>query len=112
MGKYIPGNPNIIVENMDGAGSMLSMNQVYNTAKPDGLTMNVFNEAQILNQVVSSEGVNFDAKKMGWVGNAQRSTTACTIRADTPYQKAEDWLRKDLPPLNLGGTAPGSSTDD
>src|SRR5688500_263632 len=42
MGKHLPGNPNIIVQNMLGAGSLIAANYVYNVAKPDGLTLGMF----------------------------------------------------------------------
>ena len=48
MGKYVPGNPSIIVENMPGAGSLIAANHVYRVAKPDGLTIGAFNGNQIL----------------------------------------------------------------
>src|SRR3989442_8686671 len=51
LGKHIPGNPTVIVENMPGAGSLTAANHIYNVAKPDGLTIGVFNETQVLNQV-------------------------------------------------------------
>ncbi|MBM2810038.1 MAG: tripartite tricarboxylate transporter family receptor [Chloroflexi bacterium] len=110
MPRHMPGNPNVVVENMDGAGSLIALNHVYNVAKPDGLTIGVFNELQINNQLFGNESVQFDLRKMGWLGNAQQGTTACTIRADSPY--AENLLRKDAPPLIFGGTGPGSNTDD
>ena len=43
MGKYIPGNPGIMVQNMPGAGSVIAANYVYNVAKPDGLTLGSLN---------------------------------------------------------------------
>jgi tripartite-type tricarboxylate transporter receptor subunit TctC len=43
MGKYLPGNPNVLVQNMPGAGHMIAANYVYNIAKPDGLTMGAIN---------------------------------------------------------------------
>src|SRR6266699_333627 len=79
MGKHLPGNPNVIVDNMPGAGSLTAANHIYNVAKPDGLTIGVFNETPVLNQVANVEGVAFDAKQMGWLGNAVQSPTACTI---------------------------------
>ncbi|HYJ16183.1 MAG TPA: hypothetical protein VE170_11885, partial [Candidatus Limnocylindria bacterium] len=39
LGKHIPGNPTVIVENMTGAGSVIAANYMYRTAKPDGLTI-------------------------------------------------------------------------
>jgi tripartite-type tricarboxylate transporter receptor subunit TctC len=112
IGNHIPGNPNVIVENMDGAGSLIAANHIYSIAKPDGLTIATFNEVQVINQATNMEGVTFDARKYGWLGNVQQASTTCTIRSDTPYNTPQDLKRKDLPPLNLGGTAAGSATDD
>ena len=68
MGKYIPGNPTIIVENMPGAGSLISANYIYRVAKADGLTIGAFNGNQILGQLVGGQGVSFDPRKMEWLG--------------------------------------------
>src|SRR5687767_199843 len=112
LGNHIPGNPAIIVENMDGAGSLIAANHIYSFAKPDGLTLATFNEVQVINQVTNMDGVQFDARKYGWLGNVQQASTTCTIRSDTPYNAPPDLKRKDLPTINLGGTAAGSATDD
>ena len=64
MGKYIPGNPTIIVENMPGAGSLISANYIYRVTKADGLTIGAFNGNQILGQLVGGQGVSFDPRKM------------------------------------------------
>jgi tripartite-type tricarboxylate transporter receptor subunit TctC len=100
------------VENMDGAGSLIAANHLYNVARPDGLTIGVFNEQQVLNQLTGAEGVQFDARRFGWIGSALKNTPACSIRADSPYRSGQDLLRQDLPPLVLGGTAAGANTDD
>ena len=42
MGKYIPGNPTMMVQNMPGGGSMIAANYLYGVAKPDGLTIGMF----------------------------------------------------------------------
>ncbi len=112
IGNHLPGNPNVIVENMDGAGSLVAANNIYNVARPDGLTLGAFSELQVINQLTGMDGVQFDARKFGWIGSAVRAPVVCTIRADSRYHTAQDMLRKDLPPLVLGGTAPGADTDD
>jgi tripartite-type tricarboxylate transporter receptor subunit TctC len=112
LGNHIPGNPSVIVENMDGAGSLLAANHLFSVAKPDGLTAGVINELQVINQLTGTEGVQFDARKYGWIGSVQKDSVACTIRADSPYKTAQDLLRQDLPPLIVGATGPGTSTHD
>src|SRR5258708_33828361 len=63
MGKHIPGNPSIIVENMAGAASLISANYVYKAAKPDGLTIGHFIGGLFLPQVLGREGVQFHARQ-------------------------------------------------
>ena len=66
MGRHIPGNPSVIVENMTGAGSLLAANHLYKVAKPDGLTIGNIHGNQILNQVLGSPGIEFDARRFEW----------------------------------------------
>lgn len=111
MGKYIPGNPTIIVENMVGAGSLIAANHIYRVAKPDGLTIGAFNGNQVLAQLVGGQGIEFDAKKMGWVGAPGYSHDLCVLNQKTGISNAEQWLTAKTP-LKLAGSAPGTTTDD
>jgi tripartite-type tricarboxylate transporter receptor subunit TctC len=111
MGKYIPGNPTILVENMTGAGSLIAANHVYKVAKPDGLTIGAFNGNQILNQLVGSPGIEFDVRKMGWVGAPGYNHDLCLLNQKTGIASAEQWLSSKTP-LKLGGSAPGTPPDD
>ena len=65
--KYIPGQPNTIVENMTGAGGIIAANHLYNRAKPDGLTVAAWASPLILQQIMGNEATKFDARKVGWV---------------------------------------------
>ena len=111
MGKYIPGNPTIIVDNMPGAGSLISANHIYRVAKPDGLTIGAFNGNQVLGQLVGAQGILFDARKMEWMGAPGYNHDLCVLNQKTAIANAEQWLAsKTL--MRLGGSAPGSTTDD
>src|SRR5919109_4850767 len=61
IGKHIPGNPAAVVENMEGAGSLLAANYMFNKAEPDGLTMGDFNNKMVTQQALSAKGIRFDA---------------------------------------------------
>jgi tripartite-type tricarboxylate transporter receptor subunit TctC len=111
MGKYIPGNPTIVVENMTGAGSLIAANHVYRVAKPDGLTIGAFNGNQILGQLVGAQGIDFDARKMPWIGAPGYNHDLCLLNQKTGMANAEQWLANKNP-LKLGGSAPGAPTDD
>lgn len=111
MGKYIPGNPSIVVDNMPGAGSLIAANHIFRVAKPDGLTIGAFNGNQILAQLVGAQGVNFDARKMAWMGAPGYNHDLCVVHQRTGIASAEQWLASKTV-LKLAGSAPGSTTDD
>jgi tripartite-type tricarboxylate transporter receptor subunit TctC len=111
MGKYIPGNPTIVVDNMTGAGSLIAANHIDKVAKPDGLTIGAFNGNQILGQLVGAQGINFDARRMGWVGAPGYNHDLCLLSQKTGAASAEQWLASKTP-FKLAGSAPGATTDD
>lgn len=111
MGKYIPGHPTVIVENMTGAGSLIAANNIYRVAKPDGLTIGAFNGNLILARLIGAQGVEFDPIKMGWLGAPGYNHDLCVLNRKTGIANAEQWLALKNP-LKLGGSAPGSTTDD
>jgi len=111
MGKYVRGNPTIVVDNMTGAGSLIAANHIYKVAKPDGLTIGAFNGNQILSQLVGAQGINFDARKMEWIGAPGYNHDLCVLNQKTGIAGAEQWLASKTP-LKLGGSAPGTPPDD
>jgi len=111
MGKYVPGNPTVIVENMTGAGSLIAANHIYKVAKPDGLTVGAFNGNQILAQLVGGQGIEFDARKMQWMGAPGYNHDLCLLSQKTGMANAEQWLASKTV-FKLAGSAPGSTTDD
>jgi tripartite-type tricarboxylate transporter receptor subunit TctC len=70
MPKYIPGKPTIIVENVTGAGGLICANQLYKLAEQDGLTIGHFNGGNLFSHVLGGPGVEFDARKFGYLGAA------------------------------------------
>jgi tripartite-type tricarboxylate transporter receptor subunit TctC len=90
MGKYLPGNPNIIVQNMPGAGHMIAANYVYNVARPDGLTLGAINAGLYFEQLIGRSEVKFDWNKFNWIGNATKSPQVLYMRADAPFKSIED----------------------
>jgi len=107
MGKYIPGHPKFIVQNMPGGGSMIAANYVYTVAKPDGLTLGTVQAALYLEQLVGRKEVQFDWAKFAWIGNPESVDRVFFIRADTPYKTLED-IRKASEPPKCGSQATGT----
>ena len=107
MGKYIPGNPNIIVQNMPGASSMITANHVYSIGKPDGLTFGSILPSLYFDQLLRRKEVQFDWPKFTWLGSFERSNNLLYMRADTPYKTIHDVTKASEPP-KCGSTGTGS----
>lgn len=111
MGKYIPGNPSIVVENMEGAGSLLAANYMYNKADPDGLTVGDFNSGMVTQQALDARGIRFDARKFGWIGAPVKGFPACMVMGFTGARTYDDVI-KISEKIKFGGTRAGASSDD
>ena len=108
MGKYIPGNPSFIVQNMTGAGSIIGANYVYNVSKPDGLTIGAIQPSIYFNQLMKQKEVKYDWAKFGWIGSSDKSDYLLYMRADLPYKTLAD-VRKAKEPPKCGSTGAGTS---
>jgi tripartite-type tricarboxylate transporter receptor subunit TctC len=111
MGKHIPGNPSIVVENMTGAGSLIAANHVYKVAKPDGLTIGHFIGGFFLGQVLGQPGIQFDARKFEFIGAPVRDHVVCALTKASGITSVEKWMSSKTP-VKMGGLAPGTSTPD
>src|SRR6185503_6125196 len=108
MGKYIPGNPGIIAQNMPGAGSMIAANHIYNVAKPDGLFIGAVGPSLYLDQLVGKKEVHFDWGKFGWVGSTENTPWLLYMSSNTPYRTIDD-VRKAKEPPKCSATGTGTS---
>src|SRR5919197_1500753 len=104
--KYIPGSPNIVVQNMPGANSMIAANHVYNVAKPDGLTIGTFNRNLPIAQLTKVQGVKFDMTKFAWIGSAANEATILAIRAGLPYKSFAELKNAKEPVIDRGLVRP------
>lgn len=112
LSQHIPGQPQTIVENMPGAGSLIAANHLYNRVKPDGLTVGNWVGGLILQQVLGTgKGIEFDARKFEWIGLPVASTQVCALAKRSGVTSLAQWA-KAKEPLKLGGEAPGSTTYD
>jgi tripartite-type tricarboxylate transporter receptor subunit TctC len=110
-GKHVPGNPSVVVENMTGAGSLIAANHIFNAAKPDGLTMGNWIGPLVLQQALGNPAAKFDGRKFGYLGVPVVDSGVCALTKASGITSADDWIASKKP-VKLGGTAPGSTTDD
>jgi tripartite-type tricarboxylate transporter receptor subunit TctC len=107
MPKHIPGNPNMIVQNMPGAGGLAATNYLYGLTKADGLTLGMFQAHRYMQQLTGVEEVKFDMRKFNWIGTMEKTEVMFFVRADAPYKSFDDVLKSGAP-LRCGATG---STD-
>ncbi len=111
LGKHLPGNPNVIVQNMTGAAHLVATNHVYNVAKPDGLTLLAANPNVGIAQLTKVDAARFDLRRFQWLGSTGADGVALSIRSDLPY-KSWDEVKKSGKELVVGTTGPGSNAHD
>jgi tripartite-type tricarboxylate transporter receptor subunit TctC len=109
LGKHIPGNPAIVVENMTGAASLVAANHVYKVAKPDGLTILNFHGNQVVNQIIGKPGIEFDARKFEYLGVPSQDNGACALTKASGITSFEA-LKNSKTMIKFGGVAPGDTT--
>ncbi len=116
LGRHIPGQPNVIVQNMPGAGSLRAINFLANSAPKDGTTIATFSRDMPLLAIVGhNPNVRFDARKLTWLGSSSSYASDAYflfVRRDAAVQSIEDARRAGGPPLVLGGTAEGATGND
>ena len=107
MGKHISGKPELIVQNMPGAGHMIAANYVYNRTKPDGLSLiGSIVPTLYFDQLVGRKEAQFDWAKFIWIGSPVQGESQMYMRADTPYKTIEDVRNaKEAPRCGAQGTS-------
>ena len=111
IGRYLPGNPTRIVENMTGAGGIIAANHLYNRVKPDGLTIGAWASPLVLQQIMGNEAVQFDGRKFGYLGIPAPYDTVCTFNQQSGIFKMDDWINSKRP-QKIAAIGPGTSTSD
>jgi tripartite-type tricarboxylate transporter receptor subunit TctC len=116
IGKYIPGNPNVVVQNMPGAGSLRAANYIYSVAPKDGTTFGLFARDLVLVALIGGNpAVQFDPRKFTWLGSSStyaNDAYLLMLRKDAAVKTIDDARRPGGPTIVLGASAEGASGDD
>jgi tripartite-type tricarboxylate transporter receptor subunit TctC len=108
MGKHLPGNPNVIANNMPGAGSLRLANWLYNVAPKDGTAFGTVARGVAFDTLLGMPGANFDATKFNWIGSANDEVSVCVAWHTSGVTKFEETQAKEL---IVGGTGGSADTD-
>ena len=116
LGRYIPGNPTVVVQNMPGAGSLRATNFLYTAAPRDGSVIGGFaRDMPLLAILRANAAAVFDPRKFTWRGSSSdffRDAYILMVRKDAPVNSVADARRPGGPPIIVGGTAEGTSGND
>ena len=96
MSKHLPGKPNIVPQNMPGAGSLLAANHIYNTAPKDGTVFGIIARDIAVADLTGMEGARFDGTKMSWIGSPASETSVCLSFHTAKVKTAKDLLQNEL----------------
>ena len=109
LGKHIPGNPPIVVENMPGAAHLISANHIYKIAKADGLTIGNFTGALLLGQILGRPGIEFDARRFEYIGAPSRDISICALSKRSGINNLQQWIGSKNA-IKMGSIGPGDFT--
>jgi tripartite-type tricarboxylate transporter receptor subunit TctC len=116
LGRYIPGNPTIVVQNMPGAGSLRATNYLYTVASRDGTVIGSFaRDMPLLAILRANAAAVFDPRKFTWLGSSSDFSSDAyllMVRKDARVKSIDDARRAGGPPILLGGTAAGTTGSD
>jgi tripartite-type tricarboxylate transporter receptor subunit TctC len=96
MGRFLPGQPNVIPQNVPGAGSLVAANQAYKTAPKDGTILALINRGVPFEPLLGNKSAQFDPRQFNYIGSPDRDTIVGYIRTDAPVQKLADLRTKEL----------------
>ena len=107
IGRHVPGNPAVVIQNTPGAGGLKALNYLYNVAPRDGTVWAVVARGLPLEPLMGGQGVEFDPLKLTYVGSPARDTTVCAVTRETPVKTIDDFLRREVV---VGSTGSGAET--
>ena len=109
--KYIPGSPTPVVQNMPGAGSLITASHIYKRAKPDGKTLGVWSPALIFAKAMGDKKVRIEPAEFEYIGTPTSDSVACGLMAASGLKSLDDVIKSGKV-VTMGGTrAPGNTTD-
>ncbi len=108
MGRYIPGKPNIVTQNMPGAGTLTLVNALYNVSPKDGTTFGIFARGMAMEPLIGGAETRFDSSKFTWIGSSTNEISMCVTYGNSPVKAWADALVKDF---TVAGNGSGSDPD-
>jgi tripartite-type tricarboxylate transporter receptor subunit TctC len=107
LGAHISGGPAVVVKNMQGAGSVLAANHIYNVSPKDGSEIGLFAGNIVVDPVIGGVPAKYDARKLNWIGAPASETSVCLASPASVFKTIDDTFKTEM----VTGTA-GTATYD
>ncbi len=107
LGRFIPGNPKIIVSNVPGGGGITAANRLFNVSPRDGLAIGTFSNALLTMPMLNAGATRFQAEQFTWIGSVSHEDGVCITSKTSGVTTWSDLQSKDV---IVGTTAPGTTT--
>ena len=107
LGNHIPGQPTLVVQNMEGAGGIRAANYIYNVAPKDGTTIGIAQRAVFVEPLFDNKEAKLDASKLSWLGSLNTEWSVAVAWHDSGLNSIDDALKREIPV-----TASGATSDD
>jgi tripartite-type tricarboxylate transporter receptor subunit TctC len=95
LGRFIPGSPSIVPQNMAGAGSVRAASSLYNAAPKDGTVIGTFSRGIIVDTLLGANKGQFEAQNFGWLGSVTNEVSVCGFSRSSGIRTFDDMLSKD-----------------
>jgi tripartite-type tricarboxylate transporter receptor subunit TctC len=109
LGRFIPGNPAITVQNMEGAAGIVSLNHLVRRVAPDGLTVGIPGRSWFVEGIVKRQGIAFDPVTLTYIGSPGSVTSAAFVRTASGISSFDE-LKASAKPVRFGALGAGSHT--
>jgi tripartite-type tricarboxylate transporter receptor subunit TctC len=106
MGRHIPGNPNFITQNKNGAASVIATNYMVNVAPRDGTIIGGLQRSLALIQIMGQKGPRFKASELNWLGSLAKEAGVCAVATRTGIKSFDEIFKT---PFAMGGTGQNST---
>lgn len=103
IGRHIPGNPNVVPENMPGAGGLVMANYLYNVAPRDGSAIGLPSRNLVTDPLHGNDAAKYDAQKFGWIGSVATDVPTCLGWRAAGVNTLDDVMKREV---KIGGNGP------
>jgi tripartite-type tricarboxylate transporter receptor subunit TctC len=96
LGRHIPGNPTVVVRNMQGAGSVIAANHVFNVSPKDGSELGLFAGNITIDPLMGGTQAKYDARRFNWIGAPSSDSNVCVSSLKSSFKSLDDVLKREM----------------